>query len=133
MQIKLISIIFFLFCVRRYGSFSRGATTKLEHDHLLASLSEEDRATVKEEGPYYFAGYDAPFKLFNRRNEIWLESRSELKSDTKPTRTNDEEISNYVGSCYWGDNRSKQSLLVDSTTIINSLSLAQMSSNTMMR
>ncbi|VDP08718.1 unnamed protein product [Schistosoma margrebowiei] len=25
--------------------------------------------------PFYFAGYDSPFKLINRRNEIWFKAQ----------------------------------------------------------
>lgn len=37
----------------------------------LHMLLEKDGIEV-EEGHYYFAGYDAPFRLFNRHNEVWL-------------------------------------------------------------
>ena len=43
-----------------------------EHDELLKSLSQEDRKLVNPSGPYFAVAYDPPFKLLNRRNEIWL-------------------------------------------------------------
>ena len=42
-------------------------------DH--ANQLQEDLKTLKlsfEEGYYYVCGYDAPFKLFNRHNEVWF-------------------------------------------------------------
>lgn len=61
-------IIFF----RTFGGFARDKQVKEEHNKLVASLSEEDKSSVKPDGPYYFAGYDAPFKPLFRHNEIWV-------------------------------------------------------------
>jgi len=58
--------------VRTYGGFSDHEMTLNEHTALLNSLSEEDKKKVDPSGPFYSAGYDAPFTLLNRRNEIWL-------------------------------------------------------------
>ena len=62
-------IIIFL---RTYGGYSKDQVTQREHEALLNSLTEEDKKSVDESQKFYFAGYDAPFKLFNRRNEIWI-------------------------------------------------------------
>ena len=45
---------------------------KEEHTVLWNSLSELDRNNVEKNAHYYLAGYDAPFKLLFRRNEIWM-------------------------------------------------------------
>ncbi|XP_031438071.1 heme-binding protein 2-like isoform X1 [Clupea harengus] len=56
--------------VRTYGGFSREQTVREEHLKLAESL-RRDGVPFREE-PYYRAGYDSPFKLTNRRNEVWL-------------------------------------------------------------
>ncbi|XP_054770146.2 heme-binding protein 2-like [Lytechinus pictus] len=43
----------------------------LEEMKRFVSILEEDGHQVKDD-VYYFAGYDSPFKLLNRRNEVWL-------------------------------------------------------------
>ena len=55
---------------RTYGGFSREETVREEHLKLAESL-RRDGVPFREE-PYYRAGYDSPFKLTNRRNEVWL-------------------------------------------------------------
>ena len=45
---------------------------KEEHTVLWNSLSELDRNNVEKNAHYYLDGYDAPFKLLFRRNEIWM-------------------------------------------------------------
>ncbi|KAK4023813.1 hypothetical protein OUZ56_009212 [Daphnia magna] len=57
---------------RTYGGFSNDRVTKQEHINLFTSLSEEDKQLVDQSAPYYYAGYDPPFKLFFRRNEVWM-------------------------------------------------------------
>ncbi|XP_062406893.1 heme-binding protein 2-like [Sardina pilchardus] len=56
--------------VRTYGGFTNDQTVQTEHLKLIESL-RKDEVTFREE-PYYRVGYDPPFKLANRRNEIWL-------------------------------------------------------------
>lgn len=41
-----------------------------KRDELIAALG--DKASQYDQVNFITAGYDAPFKLFNRRNEIWL-------------------------------------------------------------
>lgn len=60
------------FSIRTYGGFSNDRVTKQEHINLFTSLSEEDKQLVDQSAPYYYAGYDPPFKLFFRRNEVWM-------------------------------------------------------------
>ena len=57
---------------RTYGGFSNDQNTQQERDNLLASLSEDDKKLVEPGASYYLVGYDPPFKLFFRRNEIWF-------------------------------------------------------------
>ena len=48
------------------------------------SLSEDDKQSVDQSAPFYFAGYDAPFKLFNRRNEIWMPIKENVSNQSSP-------------------------------------------------
>ena len=55
-----------------------------ERDRLLASLTAEDRERVAQPdagGPFYYAGYDAPFKPLFRHNEIWIALRSDAADE----------------------------------------------------
>lgn len=63
--------------IRTYGGFSKDQATRQEHKNLFESLTKEDKQFVDQTGPYYYAGYDPPFKLFFRRNEIWMKVTSE--------------------------------------------------------
>lgn len=56
--------------VRTYGGFSTQQTKLLELQKLLDSLRRDGAEHV--ERPYYVAGYDSPFKLSHRRNEVWV-------------------------------------------------------------
>lgn len=72
-----------MFYFRVYGGFSNDQVTEREHAALWNSLSDKDKKNADQTSPYYFAGYDAPFKLFFRRNEIWIPIKfnSEIPSD----------------------------------------------------
>ncbi|XP_036406344.1 heme-binding protein 2 [Megalops cyprinoides] len=56
--------------VRTYGGFSNEQKSREELLKLTESLQRD--GLQFEEKRYYFAGYDSPFKLTNRRNEVWL-------------------------------------------------------------
>ncbi|XP_034018416.1 heme-binding protein 2 isoform X2 [Thalassophryne amazonica] len=56
--------------VRTYGGFSNDEMKREELQKLLASLQRDKVPHVGE--PYYTAGYDSPFKMINRRNEVWI-------------------------------------------------------------
>ena len=71
---------FFVTFFRTYSNFSNDQLTQQERDKLFASLSDEDKAAVDKNGPYFFAGYDPPSKVENRRNEIWLVRSEDAKS-----------------------------------------------------
>ncbi|KAM4522746.1 heme-binding protein 2 [Odontesthes bonariensis] len=56
--------------VRTYGGFSNENTKQEELQKLIESLKRDGVEFVDH--PYYTAGYDSPFKLTNRRNEVWV-------------------------------------------------------------
>ncbi|MCJ8743811.1 hypothetical protein PDJAM_G00098500 [Pangasius djambal] len=56
--------------VRTFGGFANSQNTRDELLKLIESL-KRDGMRFKE-APYYRVGYDSPFKLVNRRNEVWL-------------------------------------------------------------
>ncbi|XP_063078411.1 heme-binding protein 2-like [Engraulis encrasicolus] len=56
--------------VRTYGGFSNDQIFSDELQKLVASLRSD--GVGFQEAPYYRVGYDPPFKLTNRRNEVWI-------------------------------------------------------------
>ncbi|XP_053736264.1 heme-binding protein 2 isoform X1 [Synchiropus splendidus] len=56
--------------VRTFGGFANEEMKKKELVNLLESLRRDAVPFVEQ--PYYTAGYDSPFKLTNRRNEVWI-------------------------------------------------------------
>lgn len=60
--------------VRKFGGYAKDASTTTERQLLAESLrgtqGEEGTST---DGTFYQVVYDPPFKMFNRRNEIWFE------------------------------------------------------------
>ncbi|CAJ1078404.1 heme-binding protein 2-like [Xyrichtys novacula] len=56
--------------VRTYGGFSNENTKQQELLKLLESLQRDGVPYIDH--PYYVCGYDSPFKLTNRRNEVWV-------------------------------------------------------------
>ncbi|XP_005809612.1 heme-binding protein 2-like [Xiphophorus maculatus] len=61
--------------VRTYGGFSNDNMKREELLKLLESLKRDGVEFVDK--PYYTAGYDSPFKLTNRRNEVWVLKKAE--------------------------------------------------------
>ncbi|XP_064847319.1 heme-binding protein 2 [Oncorhynchus masou masou] len=61
--------------VRTYGGFTNMQKSREELLNLLESL-QRDGARYKDM-PYYVCGYDSPFKLVNRRNEVWILQKTE--------------------------------------------------------
>ncbi|KAJ8009705.1 hypothetical protein DPEC_G00094300 [Dallia pectoralis] len=61
--------------VRTYAGFSNTQKSREELLKLLESL-QKDGASYKNT-PYYVCGYDSPFKLTNRRNEVWILQNTE--------------------------------------------------------
>ncbi|XP_056440376.1 heme-binding protein 2 [Gadus chalcogrammus] len=61
--------------VRTYGGFSN---EQVKRENLLKLVESLTRDGVSfQEQPYYTAGYDSPFKLTNRRNEVWILKKAE--------------------------------------------------------
>ncbi|XP_074650992.1 heme-binding protein 2-like [Tubulanus polymorphus] len=56
--------------VRQFGGYILRFSTWVEEAHKLAAAIGNEKAYHREF--FYTAGYDAPFKLFNRTNEIWF-------------------------------------------------------------
>ncbi|XP_060908037.1 heme-binding protein 2 [Labrus mixtus] len=56
--------------VRTYGGFSNETLKRQELLKLLESLQRDGVPYVDK--PFYACGYDSPFKLTNRRNEVWV-------------------------------------------------------------
>ncbi|XP_076874098.1 heme-binding protein 2 [Brachyhypopomus gauderio] len=63
--------------VRTFGGFANAENTREELLKLSESL-KRDGMSFKEV-PYYRVGYDSPFKLINRKNEVWLFKQEEGK------------------------------------------------------
>ncbi|XP_078503181.1 heme-binding protein 2 [Lissotriton helveticus] len=57
-------------CVRSFGGFTNAEKNQEQLLELGASLKRDGK--VFDERVYYTAGYDSPFKMFNRCNEVWL-------------------------------------------------------------
>ncbi|MBN3306049.1 heme-binding protein 2 [Amia ocellicauda] len=60
--------------VRTYGGFSNEQKSREELLQLIESLRRDGQQFVEEQ--YYTAGYDSPFKMLNRHNEVWLLKKS---------------------------------------------------------
>ncbi|KAF6737548.1 Heme-binding protein 2 [Oryzias melastigma] len=61
--------------LRLTGGFSNENMKREELLKLLESLKRDGVEFV--DNPYYTAGYDSPFKLTNRRNEVWVLKNAE--------------------------------------------------------
>ncbi|KAJ6660202.1 hypothetical protein lerEdw1_018129 [Lerista edwardsae] len=72
-----VRVRLFLFLVVLNRSFGGFAKARKNQDEILA-LAESLRRDGKtfQEKVYYSAGYDSPFKLLNRHNEVWLIKKS---------------------------------------------------------
>jgi hypothetical protein len=55
---------------RSYSGFSNNNKLNEQAKNLAASLEKIGLKYRKD--PYYFAGYDSPFRLLNRHNEVWF-------------------------------------------------------------
>uniref|UniRef100_A0A8C3RKV7 Heme-binding protein 2 n=1 Tax=Chelydra serpentina TaxID=8475 RepID=A0A8C3RKV7_CHESE len=60
--------------VRSFGGYS--SATKNQEELLTLAESLKRDGKVFDEKVYYTAGYDSPFKLLNRHNEVWLIKRN---------------------------------------------------------
>lgn len=59
----------FLTFTRSFGGFASPEKYAEEADALARTL--RNRGQPFHEDFFYTAGYDSPFKLFNRHNEVW--------------------------------------------------------------
>lgn len=60
---------FFFIFPRSFGGFASPEKYAEEADALARTL--RNRGQPFHEDFFYTAGYDSPFKLFNRHNEVW--------------------------------------------------------------
>ncbi|EMP37421.1 Heme-binding protein 2 [Chelonia mydas] len=60
--------------VRSFGGYS--SATKNQEELLTLAENLKRDGKVFDEKVYYTAGYDSPFKLLNRHNEVWLIKRN---------------------------------------------------------
>ncbi|XP_073431830.1 heme-binding protein 2 [Dendrobates tinctorius] len=56
--------------VRSFGGFANGMKNQEQILQLSECLKRDGK--LFDESIYYTAGYDSPFKLLNRHNEVWL-------------------------------------------------------------
>ena len=68
--IKVESIGEFTAASIRFGGFASMSDNLKYRDELISLLG--DKADLYDTVNFLTAGYDAPFKFFNRRNEVWL-------------------------------------------------------------
>ncbi|XP_053193144.1 heme-binding protein 2 [Scomber japonicus] len=61
--------------VRTYGGFAKEKAKREELKKLIESLQRDGVPFVDQ--PFYTAGYDSPFKLTNRTNEVWILKKEE--------------------------------------------------------
>ncbi|KAL7987724.1 hypothetical protein Chor_006643 [Crotalus horridus] len=59
---------------KSFGGFAKAKKNQEEIQALAETLRRDGRTF--QEKIYYTAGYDSPFKLLNRHNEVWLIKKS---------------------------------------------------------
>ena len=64
-----------------YGGFSNIDEIQKYSEQLGEDLVEDGLGDTFRKDVFFFAGYDSPFKVFNRHNEIWYLRKD---SDVKP-------------------------------------------------
>lgn len=57
---------------RQFGGFTNDFSAWQKEAVALGEALKKDGLSDFETDYYWTAGYDAPFKLFNRHNEIWF-------------------------------------------------------------
>eukprot|EP00191_Tetraselmis_sp_GSL018_P000835 CAMPEP_0177606080 /NCGR_PEP_ID=MMETSP0419_2-20121207/17095_1 /TAXON_ID=582737 /ORGANISM="Tetraselmis sp., Strain GSL018" /LENGTH=175 /DNA_ID=CAMNT_0019100375 /DNA_START=768 /DNA_END=1294 /DNA_ORIENTATION=- len=78
--VEIVSEEPFVAFVSSYGGFSSQSSVISHAAELGAAL--KDAAFDIEEDFYFSAGYDPPFRIFNRHNEVWvMEKSSEKKGE----------------------------------------------------
>ena len=66
----MMSIYLCVFYYSSYPGFSNEQKV-IAHSANLTETLHEDKVSF-DDRYYYSAGYDAPYKVFNRHNEIWV-------------------------------------------------------------
>ena len=61
--------VFYFECIRVFGGRASDKHYIEEAEKLVKALGD---TTDYHQEFYYTAGYDSPYKLFNRRNEVWF-------------------------------------------------------------
>ena len=54
---------------RQFGGFAKEETWLSEAQRLAQAIEGKEKFHTDY---HYTAGYDSPFKMFNRRNEVWF-------------------------------------------------------------
>jgi hypothetical protein len=78
--------------VFEYGGYSNDSKLQ-QHSRELAEMLKRDGLEYNDEYSFY-AGYDPPFRLFNRHNEIWFVAKEtvaneiSLEASEEPTNNN---------------------------------------------
>lgn len=67
--------------VRGFGGFSNETMKRDELLKLMESLQRDGVQYMDQ--PFYAAGYDSPFKLVNRKNEVWVLKKEQEKEQEK--------------------------------------------------
>uniref|UniRef100_A0A5F9DEW0 Heme-binding protein 2 n=1 Tax=Oryctolagus cuniculus TaxID=9986 RepID=A0A5F9DEW0_RABIT len=67
--------------VRSFDGFSSAQKNQEQLLTLASILREEGK--VFDEKVYYTAGYNSPFKLLNRNNEVWLIQKNEASKESQ--------------------------------------------------
>jgi len=70
--------------VRTFGGRAHGKEWTREIDNLKSDLKKDgvtDESLNLES--YYAVGYDSPFRIFNRRNEVWIKKNKETEENTE--------------------------------------------------
>mmetsp|Transcript_10501 Transcript_10501/g.24849 ORF Transcript_10501/g.24849 Transcript_10501/m.24849 type:complete len:263 (-) Transcript_10501:114-902(-) len=76
-RVEIVSEEPFVAFVSSYGGFSSQSSVISHAAELGAAL--KDAAFDIEEDFYFSAGYDPPFRIFNRHNEVWVMEKSSEK------------------------------------------------------
>lgn len=73
-------VLYFLLC-RSFDGFSSAQKNQEQLLTLASVLREEGK--VFDEKVYYTAGYNSPFNLLNRNNEVWLIQKNEPSKENE--------------------------------------------------
>lgn len=63
-----------------FGGFASGSTYVAEAARVIAALEDHGRAF--DESYFLTAGYDSPFRLRGRHNEVWIPAKAEAPSSS---------------------------------------------------